>query len=1069
MESQAASVQYPFREQLPVTTRHTAASKRGLSAVWTAVFSSSSVRLPQHVLGTAAYAPVALPPVTNGSFANGYSPTLGSAVEDDESTIKCFCGYSDDDGNTVYCEVCRTWQHIKCYYPGSQVPEVHECVQCRPRPYDARSAAERQRQSRIAAASGDRKGKRAPAKSQKKRAKEPVTTNGWAHPEQSNNADRAASSPRDQPPPTKRPKTNHRNTSSTSGVAHNIAAGSQRKRAGSNTVASTPVKASWAPKAGYTGEYYSQEFMLLHRRAFAHAKSNIFSSISVTDSFASWLNDVESLQEVTMGLTPREVFQRWDRPMEKLEETSPGATLHREEVMAITVHGQHPIQQWLTVNKDAGPNAYLGEMRGTIGHTRDYMDDPKNRWKELEHPEPFVFFYDKLPIYIDSREEGTQMRYVRRSCNPNAEIQVIILGTDYRFCLVSSREIEEGEELTIAWHNGKCMNILRDWKFNHVTLQPEDDAFLSNWVTTLLCNFGGCACGRQGQGACLFSGFDLRHRIPPPEPQQILKPTKSRRSKKGTQISPLSTGRATNSRAGSEAVIPGDVEDDYAESRSVSASSRSKPSSRDITPLAHTETGLGLGGVELSDREKRKLLQQERLFEKMELDEQHGNKKKRHSAGSALNTPSAQSSRQLGGADGQAPSPTPTVHSNKGHVTLPEHVKRAGISKPRAPAKLFLDVSTQTDTPPDVPGSYVFRDDGNRWSQKMRRLQKFRQRLAEEAAAAAVKASETPEQNVEEAPAVSTASAPPDASSSMPPPPLPAHVVDQAPNASATNEESEPVQSGVDGDGDVVLTDAPTVLSHPEPSPVPDAMDTSGSEPPAQPLRAEITASPEPVKPPTVAEDPPKSPFNLKLPSPSAPVEPQPLLRTKKDVSVPLVHDQPAAAPPPAKETTPPPAPKPQAEHSPPPPSTPFPVPATPASNIDRPPPPAVATPSAPPAIATQPSVPPLSISTTLPSPTFSTTQAPLVSPSLTSILTPVAAKKKLSLSDYTSRRKKQDAMVQAQAATNGSTASPTDEKKPEVAVTPAVVNDNSSEAKSEDRMKREPAEGRDVVMGSTS
>ncbi|KAF2400547.1 hypothetical protein EJ06DRAFT_434184 [Trichodelitschia bisporula] len=101
---------------------------------------------PQHVLGTAAYAPVALPPVANGSFANGYSPTLGSALEDDESTIKCFCGYSDDDGNTVFCELCRTWQHILCYYPGSQVPEVHECVQCHPRPYDARSAAERQRQ-----------------------------------------------------------------------------------------------------------------------------------------------------------------------------------------------------------------------------------------------------------------------------------------------------------------------------------------------------------------------------------------------------------------------------------------------------------------------------------------------------------------------------------------------------------------------------------------------------------------------------------------------------------------------------------------------------------------------------------------------------------------------------------------------------------------------------------------------------------------------------------------------------------------------------------------------------------
>jgi hypothetical protein len=61
-------------------------------------------------------------------------------------TIRCLCGYSDDDGNTVFCELCNSWQHIVCYYTySSHVPDVHECVDCSPRPIDREVAARVQR------------------------------------------------------------------------------------------------------------------------------------------------------------------------------------------------------------------------------------------------------------------------------------------------------------------------------------------------------------------------------------------------------------------------------------------------------------------------------------------------------------------------------------------------------------------------------------------------------------------------------------------------------------------------------------------------------------------------------------------------------------------------------------------------------------------------------------------------------------------------------------------------------------------------------------------------------------
>ena len=72
---------------------------------------------------------------------------------DGEYTIKCICGFKDDDGNTVYCERCDTWQHTECYYLGENgiVPTMdvlssidHFCAECKPRSLDPRGAIERQ-------------------------------------------------------------------------------------------------------------------------------------------------------------------------------------------------------------------------------------------------------------------------------------------------------------------------------------------------------------------------------------------------------------------------------------------------------------------------------------------------------------------------------------------------------------------------------------------------------------------------------------------------------------------------------------------------------------------------------------------------------------------------------------------------------------------------------------------------------------------------------------------------------------------------------------------------------------
>lgn len=73
---------------------------------------------------------------------------------DEDYIIKCICGFKDDDGNTVFCELCETWQHIRCYYhcDHESIPDLskieHRCIKCDPRPVDAQATSERQKNHR---------------------------------------------------------------------------------------------------------------------------------------------------------------------------------------------------------------------------------------------------------------------------------------------------------------------------------------------------------------------------------------------------------------------------------------------------------------------------------------------------------------------------------------------------------------------------------------------------------------------------------------------------------------------------------------------------------------------------------------------------------------------------------------------------------------------------------------------------------------------------------------------------------------------------------------------------------
>lgn len=598
--------------------------------------------------------PIAGPAPSSTKLAHPFKSTEILVDDEEDYTIKCICGFQDDDGNTVLCERCETWQHIVCYYYSPEEGTVvdvskidHNCADCEPRLLDTKGAIERQSKRREEPDS--RKAKKTTTKSHKKKVKIPESNfapmNGWSH----DLHERTSRSPKDQlPPVAKKSKTSHRPGSINFPPAalNTISQTGKRSASSSRTFHSpTEMPNSHSPN-GYPSEAYTLEFLHLYDDdpGDAPMQANLFNDITITRSLSSWSHDVESLRDAANGLSPQDVFHRCDQPLDSM--TLPCLRKDHKVDLSYEADGQHPRWKFLIIDSLTPKDSIVGELRGKIGHMQDYVQDPVNRWDYLRHPVPFVFFHPKLPIYIDTRCEGTTCRYLRRSCRPNLSMKTILEnGSDYHFCFVAKHDLEAGSELTIPWVFDQHIRKIAHHRHNDETKQDDaEEDYVIDWVGKVLADFGGCACDAPSQ--CTLARYDRRHGGSASNSTRQLPNGKSTKGRNGyaNKPSPPSTGYATNSRAGSE-VFKHQDDEEHDDNRSTSGSMRSKPRSRDLTPTHRASGEMGSApGLELSDREKRKIAAMEKNFEQLEQDRPAPKKKKRNSGGSILNTPTATTS-----------------------------------------------------------------------------------------------------------------------------------------------------------------------------------------------------------------------------------------------------------------------------------------------------------------------------------------------------------------------------------------------------------------------------------------
>lgn len=425
---------------------------------------------------------------------------------------------------------------------------------------------------------------------------------------------------------------------------------------------------------------------------WAITKTNLYSSIGVTNALSEWLSVTDEEFRNLHGQIKGEVLMRWDGDLDDIPGKAQPELIDRYDNL-VEYNGVHPRWKAVTVEEPVPEGAYIGEIKGHVCFKQDYQEESCNRWPELRHPEPFVFFHSSLPIAVDARNEGTELRYVRRSCKPNARLQILVTGgVHYHFCFMATQQIEPGDEVAIAWDTNEAT-------FRQAVAENNSDD-MKTWISTALSNLGPCACNK-GPSECAMARFDRRG-----EPVPRVKAPKSKKRKNGQHISPLNTN-VVNSRSGSE-VRKMEADDDGTDSRSASGSAGGGSASRDITPNTH----YSVNGAqpELSEREKKKLAKEEEMFRRQE-EERTGKqtKKKRSSGGSHLNTPSITSSKQLGfPANGaslrHADAGTSRQAVQSSGKLVPGRKTKASKStvKPatkliKRPKPVYVDVETQCD------------------------------------------------------------------------------------------------------------------------------------------------------------------------------------------------------------------------------------------------------------------------------------------------------------------------------------------------------------------------------------
>jgi hypothetical protein len=529
-------------------------------------------------------------PPSNTTFTP--TPTPDEISDPGSGEIRCICECNEDDGHTVFCDKCGTWQHVICM----QLPKDtilseydHTCTNCSPRPVESSRSRELQRKRRRDEKNNRRK--RSTTTSHKKKEVAPSGPNGAA------TGVAKLPSPREPQVPTSRKRSQR--TSHSGGHVHAVGSGT-----------GSPLH-------------------FPDRNADAESDTDLdkykYDFIDISSGQNKYPNE-EVRSYLTKAISKNdELFKHYS------QKDFPKTSVKMVPEYSKT-YSEHP--RWCFVLEASCPRGKpMAVFKGEIGFQDQYRNEPINQYALWHHPKPYVLFHPDLPIYIDARRYGSESRFVRRSCRPNLTVKTIVVdNTEVNFGLFAAESIKAGTELTLGWdwNGSKMSQHLAEERFDFSKLTADEMKQAALWVENLLEKMGECACA--GGAECLLAKVKKCGGI---ESVPTKRPVINGHGKKQrTKRNPSS--ESNPSKEPTPDFNPAHGHDD--ETKFVV---KAKSRSRDLTPSHPHEIAVESGSMTL--REARKFKDVLSRIEKQEGQAPPNKRRKRNSTASDLATSATRS------------------------------------------------------------------------------------------------------------------------------------------------------------------------------------------------------------------------------------------------------------------------------------------------------------------------------------------------------------------------------------------------------------------------------------------
>lgn len=416
------------------------------------------------------------------SLAN--STTTPEDVEDSSGEINCICEISEDDGFTICCDKCDTWQHLVCVQlTDENLPVEYYCPKCSPRLLDVSKAKEIQRHRREELAKRSYK-KKKPAAASHKKKENTNGSNGNILGRVSTTMEKAAVqghgkllSPKEMyshPSRKRGPRASQAtNTTGSHPPSQPPAVGS----AGfSNTIITVAPGTPTVPASTHRGgaendvdydisdKKYKHDFIDICSDQYTGRPVQIF-----IENLASQTSEHPALQGELRANYAREKFASIDLPKISVCQLPDSSGLYSSS--------EHP--RWsLVLETSVSPGELVTIYKGEVVLTKSRQNESKPQLDVLRSPQLYVLFHPSLPIYIDARKWGSEARFIRRSCRPNLEIRTVVVDhSQVCFGLFAKTAIRPGTQLTLSWDWGETSEgyglVQEGFDWNMVSQDPQ--------------------------------------------------------------------------------------------------------------------------------------------------------------------------------------------------------------------------------------------------------------------------------------------------------------------------------------------------------------------------------------------------------------------------------------------------------------------------------------------------------------------------------------------------------------------------------------------------------------------